>query len=95
MKRRIALVCWLPVVEEGEDVFGSHGTGALKFALLLGLEELASGVEDSDGRHAEVHRNTVFLGNVEIAVHFTDVDVHDDERFVESWRDFGRLEGFV
>ena len=83
------------MVEEGEDVFGGHGAGALEFALFLGVEEFAGGVEDSDGGDATIEWNAVFFGNVEIAVHLTDVDVDDDERFAESWRNFGRLESLV
>jgi hypothetical protein len=82
----------LPGVEEGEDVFGSHGASG---AVLLAEEKSAVGIEDGDGRDAAVEGHVILFGNVEILVHAADVHVDDKERFVECGSDFRAVEGFV
>jgi hypothetical protein len=82
-------------MEEGEDVFRGHGAGGFEFTVFLREQELAIGIEDRDGGDAAIERDVVFFGNVEIAIHFADVDVDDKERFGERGSDFGRLEGFI
>lgn len=82
-------------MEEGEDVLGGHGTGGFEFATLLAEEEFAVGIEDGDGRDAAIEGDIVFFGDVEIFVHLADVDVDDEEGFVESGSDLGAVEGFV
>ena len=83
------------MMEEGQDVFGGHGAGGFEFAALLREEELAIGIEDGDGGDAAVEGNVIFLGDVEITVHFPDINVNDEERFVERGSDFGRVERFI
>jgi len=85
----------LPGAQEGEDIFGSHGAGGFKFAAFLGEKEFAVGIEDSDGRDAAIERDTIFFGDVQILVHFANVDVNDNEELVEGGSDFGRVKGFV
>lgn len=82
-------------MEEGEDVFGSHAAGGFEFTAFLAKEELAIGVEDGDRRNATVERDVIPFGDVEILVHLADVDVDDDEGFVEGGSDFGRMKGFI
>jgi hypothetical protein len=82
-------------VEEGEDVFGGHGAGGFEFAALLAEEEGAIGIENGDGGDTVVERDFVFFGDVEILVHLADVDMDDEEGFVEGGGDFGAMEGFV
>jgi len=67
----------LPLIEEGEDILGRHGTGGFEFAAFLAKEELAVGVQDGDSGDAALERDIVFLGNIEILVHLADVDVRD------------------
>jgi len=85
----------LPGVEEGEDVFGRHGPGSFEFATLLAEDESAVGIEDGDGGDAAVERDAIIFGDVEIFVHLADVDVDDEEGFVEGGSNFGAVEGFV
>ena len=58
-------------------------------------EELAIGIEDGEGGYTAVERDIVFFGDVQIFVHLADVDMDDEERFVEGGSDFGAVEGFV
>ena len=58
-------------------------------------EELAVGIEDGEGGYTAVERDIVFFGDVQIFVHLADVDMDDEERFVEGGSDFGAVEGFV
>ena len=85
----------LPLVEEIEDVFGSHGASGFEFAAFLAEEELAVVIENGNGGNAAFEGNIVFLGDVEILVHLADVDVDNDEGFIEGGSDFGAVEGFV
>jgi hypothetical protein len=85
----------LPLVQEGEDVFGGHGTSGFEFAAFLAKEELAVGLEDGDGGDAALERNVVFLGDVEIFVHLADVDVDYEEGLVEGGSDFRGVKRFV
>jgi len=85
----------LPGAQEGEDILGSHGAGGFKFTAFLGEKEFAIGIEDRDGRDAAIERDTIFFGDVQILVHFADVDVDDNEELVEGGSDFRRAEGFV
>lgn len=87
--------CGLPLVEEIEDIFGSHGTGGFEFAALLAEEELAVGVEHGDGGDPAFDRNIVFLGHVEILVHVADINVDDDEGLVQGRTDFGAMESLI
>jgi hypothetical protein len=83
------------MMEEGEDVFGGHGAGGFEFTVFLREEELAIGIKNRDGGDTAVQGDIVFFSNVEIAIHFADVDVDDEERFGERGSNFGRLEGFI
>jgi hypothetical protein len=85
----------LPLVEEVQDVFGSHGAGSFEFAVLLAEEEFAVGIEDGKSGDAAVERNIIFLGDVEVLVVLADVDMDDEEGFVEGRSDFRVVEGFV
>jgi hypothetical protein len=85
----------LPFVQKGKDVFGGHGAGGFEFAALLTEEEFAIGIEHGDGGNATFERDIVFFGDVEIFVHLADVDVGDDEGFVERRSDLRGVEGFV
>lgn len=85
----------MPLVEESEDVFGGQGAGGLEFAAFLAEEELAIGIEDGDSGDAAIERDIVFFGDIEIFVHLSDVDIHDEEGLVEGGSNFGALEGFV
>jgi len=85
----------LPLVKEGEDVFGGHGASGFEFTAPLAEEELAAGIEDGDGGDTAVERDFVFFGDVEILVHLSDVDMDDEERFVEGGSDFRAVEGFI
>ena len=58
-------------------------------------EELAIGIEDGEGGYTAVERDIVFFGDVQIFVHLADVDMDDEERFVEGGSDLGAVEGFV
>jgi hypothetical protein len=82
-------------MEEVEDVFRGHGAGGLEFAPFLAEDELAVGVEDGDCWDAPIERDIVFLGDVEILVHFADVHVDDEEGPVKGGSDFRAVEGFV
>ena len=83
------------MVEEGQDVFGGHGACGFEFAALLREEELAIGIEDSDSGDAAVEGDVILFGDVEITVHFADIDVNDEERFVERGSNFGGVESFI
>jgi hypothetical protein len=85
----------LPFVEEGQDIFGSHGTGSFELTAFLAEEEFAIGIKNSDGGDAAIERNIVFFGDVEILIHLADVDVGDDKGSVERGGNFGRVKGFV
>jgi hypothetical protein len=85
----------LPLAEEGEDIFRGHGAGGFEFAVLLGEEELAVGIEDGDGRNAAIERNFVFFDDVEILVHFTDVDMDDKEGFVKGRSNFRGVQSLL
>lgn len=84
-----------PFVEEVEDIFGGHGTRGLEFATLLAEEELAIGIKDGERRNSTVERDVVFLGDIEISVHLADVDMHDEEGFIEGRSDLRAVECFV
>jgi hypothetical protein len=61
----------------------------------LAEEELAVGIEDRQRGDAAVEGNIVFFGDVEIFVHAADVDVEDEEGFVQGGSDFRAVESFV
>jgi hypothetical protein len=71
----------LPAVQEVGDRFGA---GVFKLFVMLGVEEFAMGVEDGECGNAFFYRNIVFLGDGDILVHVTDVDVDEDEVFGEK-----------
>jgi hypothetical protein len=85
----------LPLVQEIENVLGSHGAGGFEFAPRLAEEDLTVGIEHGDGGHTVFDGNVVFLGHVEILVHVADVDVDDDEGFVQCRGDLRAMKRFV
>lgn len=84
-----------PFVQEVENVLGSHGAGGFKFSTLLAEQEFAIGSKDGYGRDATIKRNIVFLGDVEVFVHLTDIHMDDQKGLVEGRGDFGAVEGLV
>ena len=84
-----------PFIEEVEDVLGGHGTRGFEFATLLAEEELAIGIQDGERRNSTVERDVVFLGDIKIFVHPANVDMHDEEGFIEGRSDLRAVEGFV
>ena len=84
-----------PFIEERQNVFGCHGAGGFEFTALLTEEEVAIGIENSDSGDTSIEGNIIFFRDVEVFVHAADVDVNDEEGFVERGRNFGRVEGFV
>src|SRR5947208_11980562 len=68
----------LPLLEEGLETFILQVAGVLKLPLVLGVEELAVGIEDGEGGDAFLERHAVLSGEVQVLVEAPDVDVHDD-----------------
>lgn len=58
-------------------------------------KELSAGIKDGDGGDTVVERDVIFFGHVEIHIHLADVDVDDNEGFVDGGSDFGGAESFV
>ena len=82
-------------MQEIEDIFGGHGPGGFELAALLAEEELAVRVKHRDGRNTALDGNVVFFGHVEVLVHVADVDVDDDEGFIQGRGDLGAMESFI
>ena len=76
-----SFVVRLPAIEEGGNSFGA---GALKLFFVLGIEEIAASIDDGEGGNAFGDGNVVLFGDVDVLVHVTDVDVDDDEVFLEE-----------
>lgn len=58
-------------------------------------EKAAVGIEDGERRDAAIEGHIVFLGDVEIFVLLSDVDVDHEKGFVEGGSDFRAVEGLV
>jgi hypothetical protein len=82
-------------LEEGEDVFGGHGAGASNSPRFWEKRSLPSESRTATAGTPRSRGTPYFFGNVEILVHFADVDVDHKEELVEGGSDFGRVEGFV
>jgi hypothetical protein len=65
----------LPPVEEVGDGGGVHVAHVSELGGLLGVEEFAVGVEDSESGDSLLERDVVFFGYVEVFVEAADVDV--------------------
>src|SRR5437667_1204297 len=72
-----ALSLRLPLLEERLETLILHVAGVLKLALVLGVEQLAVGIEDSEGGDAFLERYAVLSGDVQVLIEAADVDVHD------------------
>ena len=57
---------------------GLHAAHGLEFASPLTVKELAALAEHSEGRNALAQRNLVALGDVEILIQASDIDVNED-----------------
>ena len=64
------------MIEKLRDVFGADPRSGLEFALLLAKYQLPVGVEHREARNTLFQRHFIFLGEVQILIVVTDVDVH-------------------
>ena len=75
----------LPPVEEVGDGGGVHVAHVSELGGLLGVEELAVGVEDGESGNSLLEGDVVLFGYVEIFVEAADVDVDEEEVLVEEF----------
>ena len=76
-------------VQEVGDGGGVHVAHVSELGGLLGVEEVAVGVEDGEGGNALLERDVVLVGDVEVVVDVADVDVDEDEVVVEEFERSG------
>src|SRR5579859_2616885 len=57
---------------------GLHAAHGLEFASPLTVEQFAAFAEDRESRNPFAQRNLVALGDVEILIHASDIDVNED-----------------
>src|SRR5580693_4028688 len=73
-----------PMKEEFRDRGRLHAAHGFEFAGLLAEKKLAALAEDRERRNSFAQRNPVALGDVQILIHASDVDVNQDEIGVED-----------
>src|ERR1700722_13107587 len=67
----------LPLHKKTGDGRGLHAAHAFELTAALAIEKLSLIAEHSQRRHAAVERDLVVLGDVEIFIHMTDIDVNE------------------
>jgi hypothetical protein len=72
----------LPTVEEGGDGFW---TGVLELLFAFGIQKISISIDYCEGGDAFGDGHVVFLRDIDIFVHVTDVDVDEDEIFGEEF----------
>jgi hypothetical protein len=82
----------LPPVEEVGDGGGVHVAYVSELGGLLRVEELAVGVEDSQGGNSLLQGDVVFFWYVEVFVEAADVDVDQEEVLVEEFEVWALME---